>query len=153
MNNCKKLLLPIFISMMANILSANPDVSFRDSKVYLKHELQGLDVKFLLSEPVQGINLPDEFFSSEKLVDFIEQKYAFTNEKMKVEFLRMLRMSFESEFKFQEFMDELKIFIDSFKQQQKANADGCSTTQTSSSVTLMIAACMLAWWRRRSTVC
>src|SRR5580698_11176962 len=85
---------------LSSIMHANPDVIFSDSSdydgAYLKHELDHNKLKFQLSQTVLDIHLPDEFFNVSKMVDFLEHKYIFKNDELKLEFLRMLRMSIVS---------------------------------------------------------
>lgn len=141
------------ITVFSTALVANPDVIFSDSAAYdgviLKHELNGSKVKFLLSGPVSGITVPDELYSVEALVDFLETEYVFSNKNkdMNIEFARMLHMSIESKFTLKEFMTELNLFLGEFKlwsdtkdSAKDSSAGGCSSTNQSS---LWLLTCLL----------
>lgn len=142
---------------------ASPDVIFSDSAAYdgiiLKHELNGDKIKFLLSGNVSGITVPDEFYSVEALVDFLESGYVFTNKDkdMNIEFLRMLKMSIESKFTLKEFMAELNLFLNEFKlwssskESAQDSAGGCGATNASSSP-LLIACLLYLFLRQRHSM-
>ena len=137
------------VMVQAVSLCARPDVIFTDSDKYngsyLKHSLMGNKIKFLLSQDVPQFSLPDEYFSVNKLITFLDEKYVFTNEDLKIEFLRMMRMSIESQFTLQEFITELTKFLSEFKiwLDKGKGEEGCSTTSTSYSSLLLLSVGLL----------
>lgn len=146
----------LFVFVVSStILWANPDVIFSDSAdyngTYLRHELKGSKIKFLLSGSVSGMTLPDEFFSADALIDFLEHKYVFTNENLKREFLLMFRMSIESKFTLQEFMSELLKFLTDFKRGMHDSDSGCSTTSTTSTTGFLSLFCMFLYFVRKTS--
>ena len=98
---------------------AEPDVFFSDSDkyedAYLSHKLEGDKIKFLLTKPILKFELPDEYFDLNDLKNYINTKYQFENNIIKVEFEKMLNQSFNSQLKAKVFLDELLRVLAGFK--------------------------------------
>lgn len=103
---------------------AEPDVFFVDSDsydgAYLTHEFKDDKIKFLLTKPILNFKLRDEYFDLEELKNYINNIYQFSDNSTRSEFKRMLKESFKSQLKAEEFLVELLNVLAGFKPEAAA---------------------------------
>lgn len=122
MNQVSKLIAFLFFLVTSFCIDtlAKPDVFFADSDAYdgayLSHQFEGDKIKFLLSAPITNITLPGQLFDFNDLANYIRNTYVFPSAKLKREFVRMMSMSFESQFQAKEFLQELIRVLESFSE-------------------------------------
>jgi hypothetical protein len=109
----------ILALFFTSTLSARPDVFFTDSDrlyngAYLRHELDGPRIKFILTGPIANITMPDEFFNLADLERFLVD-YRLRNQALKEEFSFMLGHSYFSQFKAVPFLSAWKKFLRVYK--------------------------------------
>ena len=121
MNKRKLAYFFILGAVLSPSLNAKPDVFFADSDTYngayLRHEFSGdgTQVKFVLTKPIAGINLPNNFYNFDQLKNYISNTYLFPSVAMQQEFEDMMAMSFESRFRAKEFLEELLKVLAAFR--------------------------------------
>lgn len=112
------LFISIVLAFNASYLAASPDVFFIDSDnyggAYLAHQFHGNNLRFLLTGNILNINLPNRLYDYDALKSYVKDRHVFPSEALRKEFIRMLDMSFYSNFSAKDFLQELLNVLNSF---------------------------------------